>query len=387
MIPRPCTVRRIRPWTVAAFALAALLLATLPGAARASSGTPAATGDPPVFAYYYIWFNPTSWERAKIDYPILGHYSSDEREVMRTHIRWAKEAGIEGFMVSWKNTPVLNRRLDKLISAARQQRFKLGIIYQGLDFQREPLPAETVARDLVYFKRHFASRKPFRALAAPLVIWSGTWRFSRAEVASVTNRSRDGLLLLASEKNVAGYERIADLVDGDAYYWSSVNPSTYPHYRGKLVDMSAAVHRRQGLWMAPVSPGFDARLIGGTSVVPRRDGATLRTEYDTAISSSPDLIGLISWNEFSENSHVEPSTRYGPRALDVLADIRGAQPPTVQEFDSSEPGGRTSVGRGLGLLAALLILLAGGMIAIRRHRLAGRRHRGSPFSGGLRQDR
>jgi hypothetical protein len=151
--------------------------------------------------------------------------------------------------------------------------------------------------------------------------------------------------------------------------------------------MSAAVHRRQGLWMAPVSPGFDARLIGGTSVVPRRDGATLRTEYDTAISSSPDLIGLISWNEFSENSHVEPSTRYGPRALDVLADIRGAQPPTVEEFDSSEPGGRTSVGRGLGLLAALLILLAGGMIAIRRHRLAGRRHRGSPFSGGLRQDR
>ena len=72
----------------------------------------AARGRPdPLFAYYYIWFNPTSWNRAKIDYPLLGRYSSDERDVMRQHIEWAKQAGIDGFIVSWKSTPALNRRL------------------------------------------------------------------------------------------------------------------------------------------------------------------------------------------------------------------------------------------------------------------------------------
>ena len=30
-----------------------------------------------MFAYYYIWFNVSSWERAKSDYPTLGRYSSD----------------------------------------------------------------------------------------------------------------------------------------------------------------------------------------------------------------------------------------------------------------------------------------------------------------------
>ena len=47
----------------------------------------------PVLAYYYIWFNPTSWKRAKIDYPLLGRYSSDDEVVMAEHVRMAQEAG------------------------------------------------------------------------------------------------------------------------------------------------------------------------------------------------------------------------------------------------------------------------------------------------------
>ena len=35
----------------------------------------------PVLAYYYIWYNPESWNRAKIDYPLLGRYSSDDTSV------------------------------------------------------------------------------------------------------------------------------------------------------------------------------------------------------------------------------------------------------------------------------------------------------------------
>ena len=31
------------------------------------------------------------------------------------------------------------------------------------------------------------------------------------------------------------------------------------------------------------------------------------------------MLGLISWNEFSENSYVEPSKHYGYQSLDVLA--------------------------------------------------------------------
>src|SRR5690242_18811803 len=63
----------------------------------------------PLLAYYYIWFDASSWNRAKIDLPQLGAYSSDDPQVLRQHIQWAKQAHLDGFIVSWKSTPTLNR--------------------------------------------------------------------------------------------------------------------------------------------------------------------------------------------------------------------------------------------------------------------------------------
>jgi phospholipase C len=325
----------------------------------------AASPPDPLFAYYYIWFNAGSWNRAKIDYPLLGRYSSDDRDVMRKHVEWAKRAGIDGFIVSWKSTPVLNRRLKRLAEVAGAQRFKLLVIYQGLDFEREPLPAGRVARDLDVFRSRYADAPAFNFFPKPLVIWSGTPKFSRAELASVTQRARRSLLILASERNVDGYRRVADLVDGNAYYWGSVDPATYPGYAEKLAKMGRAIHARGGLWIAPAAPGFDARLVGGSSVVQRRDGATLRSELDAATRSEPDAVGLISWNEFSENTHVEPSERYGSRYLDVVADVRGARLPEVRDFDSSEPAA-TGVNYGLPLLGGIGLFIAGTFLVLLR---------------------
>jgi phospholipase C len=350
---------------------AALLIALAPSLVSTPTARAAARPDP-LYAYYYIWFNGQSWERAKTDYPLLGRYSSDDRGVMRQHVRWAMRAGIDGFIVSWKSTPVLNRRLERLAEVAAAERFKLLVIYQGLDFFREPLPVARVARDLDFFEHHFASREAFTAFGKPLVIWSGSWRFSRRELAAVTQSRRDSLLILASERNLDGYRRIAGSVDGNAYYWASVDPATYPGYAEKLAALGRTVHSRGGIWIPPAAPGFDARMVGGTSVVGRRGGATLREELDAATRSSPDAIGLISWNEFSENTHVEPSVDHGSRYLDAVADVRGAKPAAAGEFDSSEPAA-TGVNYGVPLLGGLALFLLGSLALLLRPRLIIRR--------------
>ena len=276
----------------------------------------------PLLAYYYIWFDPQSWDRAKIDYPLLGRYSSDDADVMRQHIQWAKTAGIDGFIVSWKRTEKLNRRLDQLVKIAKDENFKLAIIYEGLDFDRNPLPPEEVDADLNYFVQHYADNPVFDIFEKPMVIWSGTWKYSLDEIKNVTETKRNDILILASEKNVEGYQRLSGFVDGDAYYWSSVNPDTHPGHLDKLTAMGEIIHKNGGIWIAPAAPGFDARLVGGTSVVERKNGQTLRAELNTALQSLPDAIGLISWNEFSENSHIEPSQDYGNLYLKVLAETR-----------------------------------------------------------------
>jgi Glycosyl hydrolase family 99 len=362
--------QHLRGWMVA---IILVMSACAPAPGSVKTATPDAT---PVLAYYYIWFDVGSWNRGKMDYPLLGNYSSNDPEIIRQHIRWAKAAGINGFIISWKSTDKLDSRLDQLVKLADQENFKLAIIYQGLNLDRHPLPPEQIAADIDYFIDHYADHPVFDIYEKPLLIWSGTWEFSREEVASVTQGRRDHLLILASEKSVKGYERLADLVDGDAYYWSSVNPDTFPKYPEKLSSMGQAVHTNGGLWIAPAAPGFDARLIGGTTVVERKNGEILRREMNTALLSSPDAIGLISWNEFSENSHIEPSVNYGNHYLEVLTDIRDVASPQVGDFDSSAPANTLNdvgIGRvfALGTLGALVII---GLVAIIRRDRPKNRH-------------
>ena len=354
-------------FSILALCLIFLSIATPVLASQADSSNPV-----PKLAYYYIWFDPNSWQRAKIDYPLLGNYSSDDLTIMHQHILWAKAAGIDGFIVSWKSTEVLNRRLEQLAELAKQEDFKLVMIYQGLDFERDPLPANQVASDLDYFIQKYAEHPAFKLFEKPLLIWSGTWKFSKEDIEWVTQGRRDSLLILASERNRDGYLRLADIVDGNAYYWASVNPATFPGYLEKLSGMGEAIHQNGGIWIPSAAPGFDARLVGGTSLVERKGGETFLEELNTAMTSSPDAIGIISWNEFSENTHIEPSKNYGSLYLDLLSEINHLPPPEIGEFDSSEPAREFSnpiSGSQIIALGGLAFSILAGLVVIARRRV------------------
>jgi copper homeostasis protein CutC len=306
-----------------------LLSACVPSGSMLQTGLPpfrkpATTSRPPLFAYYYIWFDPNSWLRAKSDYPRLGMYSSDDEAVMRQHIRWAKDAGIDGFIVGWKSTAKLDSRLDMLLRLSDAEQFKILIIYQALDFSRQPLPIEKIESDLDLLIATRLTHPSLQVFDKPVVIWSGTWKFTANQIAKVTDKRRDRLRILSSAKSIKDYQRVAQKVDGNAYYWSSVNVDTNPNYESKLKTMASAVRENNGIWIAPAAPGFDARAVGGTQVIDRKDGETLRQQLSAAAASSPNAIGLISWNEFSENSYIEPSEKFGMLYLDVLRDIRQA---------------------------------------------------------------
>ncbi len=342
-------------------ALTVLMMGLWAPSVQGASSSPAAgrSSRPiPLLAYYYIWFNTSSWNRAKIDYPLIGRYSSSNVSVMRSQVAQAKQAGITGFLVSWKDTPVLDRRLAALVKVSAAAGFKLGIVLEGLDFLRNPLPMSEVSRSFGYLEQHYAGNPVFNLFGKPVVVWSGTWKYTTAQKAAITGQYGSQLTILASEKQPAAYAAVSHLFAGDAYYWSSVDPLHTPGYKSKLDTFSSTVHSHGGLWIAPAAPGYDARLIGGTRVIPRRGGQTLRLEMNAAMASSPDAVGLISWNEFSENTYIEPSRNYGSAALQTVTSVAKASPAAIPNFDSNGPSGATG-GPGrfvfLGVIAVVLI--------------------------------
>lgn len=285
-----------------------------------------------------MWFNKSSWTHTKTDLPNLGPYDSTDPAIIHQQVAWARASGVDAFIASWKNTPTLDTALAELVAECRNQGLKLVLIYEGLDVNRKPIAASTVGADLVWFADRYGSDPVFNLYGKPAVVWSGSWQFTASQIAAVRAQvgAPDRLLLLGSEKDAASYDARASLFDGDAYYWSSADPLSTPGYQTRLTQLGSAVHAAHGLWLAPAPVGFDARLNGGTTIVDRRDGATLRQAWSDALATAPDGLALISWNEYTENSYVEPSRNFGFRYLQVLASLTGAPGPAVA------PGGSPS---------------------------------------------
>jgi len=56
------------------------------------------------FAFYYPWYgNCSHWppDGNITDHPLLGFYDSNNETLIKEHIDMAKEAGVDGFIVSW----------------------------------------------------------------------------------------------------------------------------------------------------------------------------------------------------------------------------------------------------------------------------------------------
>jgi uncharacterized protein YgiM (DUF1202 family) len=84
-----------------------------------------------------------------------------------------------------------------------------------------------------------------------------------------------------------------------------------------------------------VLPGWDeAALAAGrsnpTSPQDRAGGRFLTNSWNGAVSSGANVILIVSWNEYFENSHIEPSQAFGSAALDILR-------PLIAAWESGAP--------------------------------------------------
>jgi Glycosyltransferase WbsX len=76
---------------------------------------------------------------------------------------------------------------------------------------------------------------------------------------------------------------------------------------------------RQRLGIVTVTPGYDESGLRDRSaphlVVDRQGGEFYEAQWRAAVVSGADWVLVSTWNEWWENTHIEPSQRYGESYL------------------------------------------------------------------------
>jgi hypothetical protein len=167
----------------------------------------------------------------------------------------------------------------------------------------------------------------------PVVTFTGSRKYSDADVQKISNAVRDRIYLVGDEtRSTLTSTRIA-MFDAITYYWSSQDPYGNPQSFDQIKEMGDKVHAAGKRWYAPLAPGYNSALLTGSgNCVPRKNGDTIRALWNGNLASNPDGWGFISWNEIAENTHIKPLQKWGSTYLDVLSSLIGVPsqpaPPT-----------------------------------------------------------
>jgi len=212
-------------------------------------------------------------------------------------------------------------------NATTGKHFSLMLGYEGLDNSRKPRSASDVRNDLNYFARTYAANSVFHVAAygaKAVVMFLDSGSYSTATLRSVLTPLHPKVTLIGDERGVSQWNRgVSSIFDGDGWYWSSENPYSNPGAFAQLTALSSTLHAQHKLWFSPLSAGYDRANFGTNgSCVPRDGTQTLRRLYTGNAASHPDGWMFISWNEYFENTYVEPSVRYGSTYLDALGALR-----------------------------------------------------------------
>lgn len=324
--------------------------------------TPAGTT---VYVHYYLWWTPRHWQEKLgsgypytaglppapgamnaagcnptvryrgatiIDVPAEGLYDQGRGATFDLHIAQAASARITGFIVSWQGTGQpgqapsssgYNSRLELFASrvnaynASHGTRFRLAL---GLEvFGNYARPASQIINDLEYFRSRYAANPAFRNPYSPepIVMLLASRQYSLSTVRAVSAAERSHFLMLGDE-TTGSWSRDAAFLDGASWYWSSQDPWNNPQSGSQVASLAAQVRAAGKAWFAPFTSGFNTQLMGGTTCVARRV-STLDAVWRMNRLSHPQGWFGISWNEFVENTYLEPSRIYGRTYLNELS--------------------------------------------------------------------
>jgi hypothetical protein len=272
-------------------------------------------------AFYYPWYHLESWKDSRLTDSPTRPYSSDDPGVISRHIHQAKRAGIDGFVCSWWGPgDFTDKNFNKILDIARDSGFSAALYFETLSASG-PRDEREIERWLRYaISTYRAHSAMITRNGKPLIVLWASNALPRTRWKAIMDRLKaDGL-----EATYLGMgDDIADLqvFDGLHQYgvFSIPSLSEYNRLGTRATRDYAALGGplTEKISTATVQPGYDERTIPGRPGLfrSREEGRFYSSTFQAAIDADPDWIFIVSWNEWYEQTQIEPSATYGDRYL------------------------------------------------------------------------
>ena len=321
---------------------------------RADGPVRIGAGPPPlVLAFFYPWYQHFNWASEKLRDQPLFLYSTEFPDEVARSLGEARSAGLDGVIVSWRgDTDWNDRRLQFVFDQAQKLGLKVSILIETLLATEGP---EGTVKPLSADKMHTWLEKAYDVYGRqPAMLKTGGRPVVFVYLAEALTPEEWRTMVRSLEGSGRHVFLMADSLDpaflesfGGAFSYGSIPPPDLERFyfdkalRTQSYNLIYGGERRVDA--ATVSPGYDDRRLARetTQVVDRANGALYEARWRAAVAAQPDWIVVTSWNEFWENTHIEPSVLYNRRyqgRTRVWSDVfrrqsrdgRGPLPPQAQ---------------------------------------------------------
>ncbi|HUW47586.1 MAG TPA: hypothetical protein VMW36_02445 [Patescibacteria group bacterium] len=264
--------------------------------------------------FYYVWYEGglgnghwnSSLGWTVVDTPLLGFYNSSDPSVIRQHLKWFEELGVDFLIISWWGSSALQgydfadtttRLVFDLINETNSP-VKITLMVE--DFNQSGTYDFSAIYDYIYDNYATQYGNEFFDLnGKPLVCW---WN------SDMTNTSESRQRIGNDSRFAARIIGHHDYVDWYAWRPCSVDDENYPITLPKL--------SKDGFTC--IEPRYDDSHIGRSSTF---DDDYSEGVYDRQWTwalkqgSNLNIIAIYSWNEYHERSQIEPHTTNGTLVL------------------------------------------------------------------------
>jgi glycosyltransferase involved in cell wall biosynthesis len=296
---------------------------------------------------YYCWYgdgygsrhwNDNSLYGTVTDKPLSGFYESFRRSTLEAHFELLGEAGLDFLILNLHVEPAGINSYEK---ATIENLFRVAnAVGTNLHFAIQLCPAGCSTVDFLravdHVSAHFVGNSHYLHLQGRPVLyvfWTGELDGRRQDI----NQMKESLVnFVRIATSLRPYDsrgeqkKTMGLFDGFSLFspLDICNPARWHDTWKTVYDSGSAGNRH--LRIFTVSPGYDDSQLGDFArrsnlrrKIPRNSGQTYRAMLDCALALDPfpHQVLISSFNEYHENSHIEPSLNRGFRYMEMTREF------------------------------------------------------------------